>query len=168
MLVGSQTDVYTGSATTETDVYTGSATTDSMAILVPYDGSVPAQNALEHAVSNRGDEEIILLRVVEAADGSIEAGFDLLRQGLKERREEHKAELSEEIKHLIDTERVEFRIETAIGTPSREIVSFAEENDVSQIVIGSHGRSGASRILLGSVAERVVRRSPVTVTVVRS
>ena len=49
----------------------------------------------------------------------------------------------------------------------REIIGFAEDNDVSHIVIGSHGRTGASRVLLGSVAQTVVRRAPTPVTVVR-
>ena len=60
-------------------------------------------------------------------------------------------------------------LQTAIetGRPSRMIVSYAEENDIDHIVIGSHGRTGASRILLGSVAESVTRRSSVPVTIVR-
>jgi nucleotide-binding universal stress UspA family protein len=57
--------------------------------------------------------------------------------------------------------------ETIVGVPSRAIVEWAEENEVDGVVIGSHGREGVSRVLLGSVAETVVRRSPVPVTVVR-
>jgi nucleotide-binding universal stress UspA family protein len=57
--------------------------------------------------------------------------------------------------------------ETAVGSPTREILSYADRNDIDQIVIGSHGRSGVTRVLLGSVAEAVVRRAPVPVTVVR-
>lgn len=138
-----------------------------MAILVPYDGSLPAQNAVEHAVRAAGDEEIVLLRVIEVSDGMIDAGIDLVQEKLKERQDRETGELSAEIRALIDTEDVEFRIETAVGKPSREIVSFAEANDVTQIVIGSHGRKGVSRVLLGNVAENVVRRAPTTVTVVR-
>jgi len=48
------------------------------------------------------------------------------------------------------------------ATP-REIVDYAEDHEIDQIVMGSHGRTGATRLLLGSVAELVVRR----VTVVR-
>jgi len=44
---------------------------------------------------------------------------------------------------------------------------YAEDLDVDHIVMDSHGRSGASRVLLGSVAETVTRRSPVSVTIVR-
>jgi nucleotide-binding universal stress UspA family protein len=138
-----------------------------MAILVPYDGSDPAQRAIEHAVGVANGEEIVLLRVIEVADGMIDAGIDLVRERLKEMQKSEASELSDEIRTLMDTEDVEFRIETAVGKPAREIVSFAEDTDVTQIVIGSHGREGISRVLLGNVAENVVRRAPTTVTVVR-
>jgi len=57
--------------------------------------------------------------------------------------------------------------ERTVGDPAREIVDYAEDHEIDQIVMGSHGRTGATRLLLGSVAELVVRRSPVPVTVVR-
>lgn len=136
-----------------------------MAILVPYDGSTPAQKAVEHAVGVADGEEIILLRVVEAAGGTIDAGFDLLQEKLREEPKEVTAAVADEVADLLTD--VDYDIETVAGKPARQIVRFAEENDVDQIIIGSHGRRGASRILLGSVAETVVRRSPVTVTVVR-
>jgi nucleotide-binding universal stress UspA family protein len=138
-----------------------------MAVLVAYDGSRPAQKALTRAVRAADGEAVILLRVIEAADGMIEAGLDIVQDRLKEIQEQKTSELSEDIKTFLDTEDVEFRVETVVGKPSREIVSFAEENDVSEIVIGSHGREGISRVLLGNVAENVVRRSPITVIVVR-
>lgn len=138
-----------------------------MAILVPYDGSRPAQQAVEYAVSNWDDAEIVLLRVIEAADGSLEAGIDLIKERLKEQREEGAAELSDELKATLNDSKAEFRVETTVGKPAREIVDFAETNDISHIVIGSHGRTGASRVLLGSVAQKVVRRAPTSVTVVR-
>ena len=64
---------------------------------------------------------------------------------------------------------VDCDVETAIevGRPAATIVEEARERDVDHIVVGSHGRTGASRILLGSVAETVARRSPVPVTIVR-
>jgi nucleotide-binding universal stress UspA family protein len=140
-----------------------------MAVLVPYDGSLPAQNAIEYAITQFPDREIVLLRVIEMASGSPSAGLGLAREKLKQRRKEIAGKLSEEIEELIDTADVEFRIETVTGQPSREIVAFAEEeaNDIDQIVVGSHGREGVSRVLLGSVAEKVVRRAPIPVTVVR-
>jgi nucleotide-binding universal stress UspA family protein len=138
-----------------------------MVVLVAYDGSAPAQRAVEHAVSAVDGEEIVLLRVVEVADGMLDAGLEIVQEKLREVREEKPEELSEEIQSLLGTESVGFRIETATGDPAREIVAFAEEADVTQIVVGSHGRERLSRALLGSVAEKVVRRAPTTVTVVR-
>ncbi len=64
-----------------------------------------------------------------------------------------------------DSTIIETEVET--GKPARKIFEFVSENDVDQIVMGSHGRSGVSRLLLGSVAESVIRRSPVPVIVVR-
>jgi nucleotide-binding universal stress UspA family protein len=138
-----------------------------MAILVAYDGSDPAQAAVEEAVEVY-DDEIVLLRVLELSTGSIAAGIDLLQERIKEERDEQAKTLSAEITDLIDEADVEFTIDTAVGQPARAIVDYVEDHpEIDRIVIGSHGREGVSRVLLGNVAETVVRRSPVTVTVVR-
>ena len=136
-----------------------------MALLVPYDGSEPAQQAVEYAVETWGDQRIVLLRVIEFADGTLEAGVDLIKERLKESREEGAAELTDELLETLAD--VEYDVETVVGKPAREIVGYAEANDIEGIIIGSHGRTGASRVLLGSVAQTVVRRAPVPVTVVR-
>jgi nucleotide-binding universal stress UspA family protein len=137
-----------------------------MAVLVAYDGSAAAQKAVEYAFDSHADDDLILLRVVEAADGSTEAGINLVQEALRDREEEASTSL-EDATDVIDTADVEFRTETAVGKPEREVVAFAEEHDVDHIIIGSHGREGVSRVLLGSVAEKIVRRAPVPVTVVR-
>lgn len=138
-----------------------------MAILVAYDGSAPSRKALEYVAREETDEEIILLRVIEVADGSIDAGFELIQEGLEERERAAEDEAQERVDDLPDDPALDYRIETVTGKPAKEIVVFAEENDVDHIYMGSHDREGISRILLGSVAEKVVRRSPITVTVVR-
>lgn len=53
------------------------------------------------------------------------------------------------------------------GHPAKEICSFAEENDIDLIVIGSHGRSKIARALLGSVSNAVANQAPCPVTIVR-
>jgi len=60
-------------------------------------------------------------------------------------------------------------VETAVveGSPSREIITQAEETDCDLVVMGTHGRGGIDRLLLGSVAEKVVRGSSVPVLTVR-
>lgn len=138
-----------------------------MAILVAYDGSEPAQKAVEYAVREHPGEELLLLRVVELADSYTDAGISLFQETLKERRKEAAAELSEVVLELLDPNEVEYETETVVGDPAREIVSYAEGHDVDHVIVGSHGRQGVSRVLLGSVAEKIVRRAPVPVTVVR-
>lgn len=60
-------------------------------------------------------------------------------------------------------------VHTAIvrGTPHREIVDYAEEHDADLVVVGTHGRRGLDRLLLGSVAERILRTSSRPVLIVR-
>ena len=58
-------------------------------------------------------------------------------------------------------------LHVAEGIPFVEIVKYARENGASLIVMGSHGRTGIEHMLIGSVAERVVRKAPCSVLVVR-
>lgn len=53
------------------------------------------------------------------------------------------------------------------GRPEDEIVTFADENDIDLIVMASHGRTGLQRLLMGSVAESVLRKAPCPVLVVK-
>lgn len=54
------------------------------------------------------------------------------------------------------------------GTPFLEIIRYAREHDIDLIVIGTHGRTGLQQAMIGSVAERVVRKAPCPVLVVRA
>lgn len=138
-----------------------------MALLIAYDGSAPSENAVEHAIAKHADTEMILLHVVEVPGGATSASFGLLKEEIKDARGEPEDRISAEIRDRLTEAGVDFQIEIAFGQPTREIVTFAEENDIEHILIGNHGRSGVSRALLGSVAEKVVRRAPMPVTVVR-
>jgi nucleotide-binding universal stress UspA family protein len=53
-----------------------------------------------------------------------------------------------------------------VGEPARAIRKFVEDSDIDLVVMGSHGRSGLSRVILGSVAEKVLRRTRLPVLVV--
>jgi universal stress protein A len=52
------------------------------------------------------------------------------------------------------------------GIAEEEIVKFAKEEDIDLIIMATHGRSGLSHVLMGSVAEKVIQQSPVPVLVV--
>jgi len=138
-----------------------------MRVLVPIDDSDPAREALEHAITTFPDAEITVLHVINPSlvmrHGEMAYDYERL-MGLEE---EEAETLFETAREIADDHDASVTTEIVIGRPSRGIVEFATENDVDQIVLGSHGRSGVSRVLLGSVAERVVRRAPVPVTVVR-
>jgi nucleotide-binding universal stress UspA family protein len=59
------------------------------------------------------------------------------------------------------------RARVLLGDPALEIARFAADEGTDLVVLGTHGRSGFSRLLLGSVAERVLRHAPVPVLVIR-
>lgn len=135
-------------------------------ILVPYDGSPPSEEALDHAVEQFPDADIIVLTVSDPVEATYAAGdesrylgenwFDVASQEAEQTLEVAKRSTD----RALETEHV-------VGKPVRTIVEYATENTIDQIVMGSHGRSGISRVILGSVAEKVLRRSPVPVTIVR-
>ncbi|QRV17708.1 universal stress protein (plasmid) [Haloterrigena salifodinae] len=140
-----------------------------MHVLVPIDGSEPARAAIEHAVTTFPDADITALHVVNPSMSTYRTNSHLHFERLVELEEERAETLFETAREIADEHGREASLttETVVGEPIRDIVEFAEENDVDQIVIGSHGRSGVSRVLLGSVAEQVVRRASMPVTVVR-
>ena len=136
-------------------------------ILVPLDGSPQAEKALSYAREMFPEAALVLVHVLTPADTGIGAeGLLIDAAGVVEHQQEVAEELFVEATAQIGEGH---SVDTAIlaGSPAREIVRYAADNDIDAIVMGSHGRDGAARLLLGSVSETVVRRSPVPVTVVR-
>lgn len=140
-------------------------------ILVPVDDSDRARDALEYALEEHVEDSITALHVVNPAnfyaavgiEGNVAANLEELQQGLVDQAES----LLENIRERAETEGVEIETDHTIGAVADSIVTYADEHEFDHIVIGSHGRSGATRVLLGSVAESVARRAPVSVTIVR-
>lgn len=137
-------------------------------ILLPLDGSALAEQALAHAVAQaeRFQAELILLRVLEPLPERPGMSRRAVRQA-----EEMTRALADEYLERVATgvrERgIQVRVVTVEGRPHVEIVQFAEANEVDLIVICTRGRSGVSRWLMGSVADRVVRGASVPVLLVR-
>lgn len=141
-------------------------------VLVPIDGSERAFDALRFAIRHHSGDDLTVLHVVSPTEGLVGDGdatyvsqetidAAITRgEGLCERARE----IAEEEGALADRR---FDSAVRIGRPTSTIVDFAENEGVDHIVMGSQGRSGLSRVLMGSVAETVVRRAPVPVTVVR-
>ncbi|WP_435067235.1 universal stress protein [Haloplanus sp. C73] len=138
-------------------------------LLVPVDGSDPANTALDFALEEYPDAHITALSVIDPTDmgyGSVESVPSTFER-LQESAEEQTENVLEQARERAKEAGVDIETETVVGMPSRAIVEWAENNDIDNIIIGSHGRQGVTRVLLGSVAESVVRRSPVPVTVAR-
>jgi nucleotide-binding universal stress UspA family protein len=148
-----------------------SIVSSSMHVLVALDDSQPGWDALDHALTTFEDADLTVFHVVDPVNsvyGDMEGGYfdeSVLENAMESGQDvlDRAAERAEEAG--FDEKSVETVLES--GRPAREIVEFANENDVDHVVIGSHGRRGVSRVLLGSVAESVTRRSEVPVTIVR-
>ena len=138
-------------------------------ILVPVDGSDPSWDALEFALSEHGDAEIVVINVINPMEGAYGAdamGGDYW-EGWYENAEARAEGLFDDARDRASEAGADIETVKETGPPARTIVDYAEEHDIGHIIIGSHGRKGVSRILLGSVAEAVVRRATVPVTIVR-
>ncbi|ARS89464.1 universal stress protein [Natrarchaeobaculum aegyptiacum] len=136
-------------------------------VLVAMDDSDPARAALRHACEHYPHADLTVVHVSDPVDASL---FTRVpdRSSSEERRDSSQsAAVFEEARAIAAGYDRELSTELFAGDPARAIVECAAETDVDHVVIGNHGRTGVSRVLLGSVAESVVRRSPVSVTVVR-
>jgi len=135
-------------------------------ILLPTDGSSGMDGVIDHGVSLAEQHGATLhgLYIVNTASLTslpMESSWEGLSRALEQ---EGRVALEE-----LERRAASVPHETAItdGSPAKEIVRYATEHDCDLIVMGTHGRSGVDRLLLGSVAERVVRSSPVPVLTVR-
>ena len=138
-------------------------------VLVAFDESTQANFALRYALSTYVDAEVRVLHVNDPREwhdpGDVsgftyEVSYQRSRESAKRLLERAEA-AARDYGRKITTD-------TAEGKAASTIVRYAAERDFDHIVLGSHGRTGLSRLLLGSVAEHVVRRAHVPVTVVRN
>ena len=139
-------------------------------VLVAMDSSPQATAALEFALTEFPDAAVTVLHVSNPVDGMYFAGEESMYVNFEEieRRSADEAErIFETARELAESYDADVETVSKTGSPARAIVAYADDNDVDHVVVGSHGRSGVDRLLLGSVAELVVRRSAVPVTVVR-
>ncbi len=150
-------------------------------VLVPTEGSPLSRKAVETALTDYPDAEIVVLHVMDPI-GSGTSLIDVMRPTFDDGappgsvtpeywREWHE-QAESKAEAVFDDARetaADRQVETVLefGDPADVILEYAEDRDVDRIVMGSHCRSGAERFLLGSVAERVVKRAPVPVMIVR-
>ena len=133
-------------------------------ILVPTDISEFSEHALRYGCefARRFDAELHLLNVVQDVVAMVpEPGMAFPAPG--EYMQELQQASQAALERLPDpgwVEGVSIVREIRVGTPFVEIVRYARSADIDLIVIGTHGRSGLAHVLLGSTAERVIRKAP--------
>lgn len=138
-----------------------------MNILVPLDGSPLAEAVLGelNRLAAPGQMHVVLLRVVHRTQpvrGDEAAAYYTVAELQASARD-----YLEGIARRLAEQGVEAEVAIRAGDAAQEIVAAAHECRADLIAMGTHGRSGVSRVVLGSVAEAVVRRSPVPVMLVR-
>jgi nucleotide-binding universal stress UspA family protein len=134
-------------------------------VLVPVNDSPPAWAALNYAVSHPPKQQLICLHAINPApyisDINGVGGPLMLEQ-----KRTAATDLMETITSKISLDSCEFQTEIQEGRPKSVIIEYAETHAIDEIVIGTHGRTGVTRLLIGSVTEAVLRESPVPVTVI--
>jgi nucleotide-binding universal stress UspA family protein len=128
-------------------------------ILVPLDGSALAERALPHAggIARATGAEVILLQVVRAPLGDApEAGQTEEDRAIRESVVEALSYLGKIAGKLDEEGSVKVRTEVLEGPAAEGILGFARREDVDLIIMSTHGRTGISKLLMGSVAEKVM------------
>lgn len=144
-------------------------------ILVPVDGSPLSERALRIAFAEYPTAKINVLHTIDPTQPGYSYSIEVEAEneplhGSEEwyaRSEELAEQLFAEVRSIAAEYDAEVATEMSVGEPGREIIDFATKHDIDQIVIGSHGRDEDEGLLLGSVTETVVFRSPVRVLLVR-
>jgi nucleotide-binding universal stress UspA family protein len=145
-------------------------------ILVPVDFNTTARPAIDYAamMALRFNATVEIVHVWQPP-ALIPANFLLVTsdpgtvpQSLEDIARNHAVERTQELADLIKSRGVTAKVHIGIGNPAHEILGLAESGHFDLIIMGSHGRTGVARALIGSVAEKVVRHAPCPVLVVRA
>jgi nucleotide-binding universal stress UspA family protein len=133
-------------------------------IVVPTDFSPTSEAALHYAarLALTLNARLYLVHVPGKTGENFEAGFPI---GAFDR---HAHTQLASFLTTEELERLHPDYAERIGTPAEEIVRFADARDADLIVMGTHGRTGLAHLVMGSVAEHVVRAAPCPVLLVRS
>ncbi|MHA1210389.1 MAG: universal stress protein [Candidatus Freyarchaeota archaeon] len=130
-------------------------------VLYPTDFSEPCREVVEYLkkLKGAGTKEVIILE----RGGSLKECLDKMKN---KKREEAEKEI-EEIRKELEDEGISVRVQVESGVPYKKIIETAEKENVSLIVMGSHGKGVLKELLIGSVSENVVRHTKKPVMIIR-
>ena len=133
-------------------------------ILVPIDGSAVADAAFDHALSiaDAVGASVDVLYVADTAQDSVTVVGNDVVDALEQEGEDVVTSAADRAR----TQDIEVTTEVLQGDPAETILDYVETRDADVIVMGTQGRTGLTRALLGSVAEKVIRNATVPVLTV--
>ena len=138
------------------------------AVLVPYDGSELSAEALAFACERFPEAELSALFVVDTSVTYQPEKYLGVKLGkIYEKREAEGEEILADAETFAAEHGASLSTYIERGRPYKRILEHVDEHDVDHVVIGSHSQDIIERFFVGSVAERVIERIPVPVTVVR-
>lgn len=142
-------------------------------IMVPLDGSELAECVLPHVegfIKGCHVSNVVFVRVVEpitAPVGNVYVG----REESRERESTRKSAVKDYLNQIVDRlkhEGTELYSEVLVGRVADSLADYTEKNDIDLILIATHGRSGVTRWVRGSMADKILRYSNVPVLMVRA
>ena len=147
-------------------------------IMVPLDGSDLAECVMPHVeaiTTGCKITNVVFVRVVNPihlpASVPARGEFGFSENERRKLEEQHKQTAETYLKQMVANTRLEGAVlgyEVLVGKVADTLAQWAEKNGVDLIVIASHGRSGVSRWVMGSVADRVLRSACVPVLMIRA
>jgi nucleotide-binding universal stress UspA family protein len=143
-------------------------------ILVPLDGSALAECVLPHVESiarGCGTQDVIFFRAIEPFNFPSATEGYLSENVIKEIDTQYRASVEKYLSELVGRSKydnVNVRSEIVNEKAADAIVDYAKKNEIDLIIIATHGRSGVSRWIWGSVADRVLRSACVPVLMIRA
>jgi nucleotide-binding universal stress UspA family protein len=140
-----------------------------MKVLLAVDGSKYTKKALAFLTTHdslfAGDDELVVLNVQAPVPPRVKT---LVGAGaVRDYHREEALKVLEPIERFLKRHPIPFRTKWVVGPPSAEILSAAGSEKVHMIVMGTHGRGFFGRVLMGSVAQRVLTESKVPVLLVK-
>ena len=142
-------------------------------IMVPLDGSELAECVLPHVeafIKGFNTSDVILVRVVEP-ETSYHGEYVITPEMLAKRESERKSSAKDYLDKIVNRLKHEGTVlhaEVIVGRVTESLANYAVENDIDLILIATHGHSGVTRWVRGSVADKILRSADVPVLMVRA
>ena len=138
-------------------------------VLVPLDGSELSESALTHVtdiISDCHAADVVLIRIKEPLDPNVIGTLDAkVAVELDEAYRDEAARYLDKVVEILKEKGIAAKTEVLSGNPAEEIIKYSQKNDIDLIIMSTRGRSGISRLVFGSVAEKVIRNSTVPVLI---